>query len=85
MHQDVEAVPGLAKFSVHPIDVAIDGQRVAPRPRDPGVVYIVAPPEVFDVIMQECMAVLALERASGAASHGERVSKYLNPQYHGVC
>ena len=34
---------------IDPAFLTIDGQRVAPRPRDPAIRYIVAPPVVFDV------------------------------------
>lgn len=42
----------MTTLSIHDIDPAfltIDGQRIAARPRVPGVVNVVAPPSVFDV------------------------------------
>lgn len=37
------------------------------------------PPELFDIIMQECIASLVYEHARGVASHAQRAIRYLNP------
>jgi hypothetical protein len=37
------------------------------------------PPELFNVIILECLAVLVYQRARGVASHVQRAIRYLNP------